>query len=240
MQLGYSQLSHSFQYAASASDDDELPPKSDFEPARCEEGSRCLGGLKRMSSLIKQLVLAQSCVTFKEVAASLTTELDPDSSKGAKNIRRRVYDAINVLLAVGVLEKRQSLVRWKAPVPATTDLSSRVELTKQRVAEKRARLFDVVRKWVALKHLLARNARSSQRSTLRFPFMLVSTQDSPQNGIGLRYEVGGRRLSARFTKPFQVFGDLDVLLALNLHLVDTQSFNKFVSQPGLRQVLGIE
>ena len=85
--------------------------------------TRSRNGLKALSWRIKQIVQRQEKISYKLVAEELLRELEmeQDSNKNEKNIRRRVYDALNVLVAVGVLEKNQkkvvpqehSSIEWK-------------------------------------------------------------------------------------------------------------------------------
>ena len=66
-------------------------------------------GLKHLTTLVKQLVCKHQPTSFKNVAVKLIDELiitdGPERIKEEKNVRRRVYDAINVLIAAEVLER---------------------------------------------------------------------------------------------------------------------------------------
>ena len=73
------------------------------------ETPRSARGLKHLTSLVKQLVCKHQPTSFKNVAVKLIDELivtdGPERMKEEKNVRRRVYDAINVLIAAEVLER---------------------------------------------------------------------------------------------------------------------------------------
>ena len=77
-------------------------------------------GLRHFSLKVCEKVEAKGRTTYEKVANELVTEM----SKGdggvfdavpydEKNIRRRVYDAINVLLAMGIIEKEKKEITWK-------------------------------------------------------------------------------------------------------------------------------
>lgn len=78
-------------------------------------------GLKLLSVIVKDIVVEKQLTTYKEVAdiilkdtikfenLNLNTKLE--ISKEEQNIKRRVYDALNVLIAAGVLIKEGKYVR---------------------------------------------------------------------------------------------------------------------------------
>lgn len=49
----------------------------------------------------------------------------PDGDTEEKNIRRRVYDALNVLMAMGIITKDKKVIRWKGlPANSNDELES--------------------------------------------------------------------------------------------------------------------
>lgn len=62
--------------------------------------------------------------TYNEVADELVEELKDEAGGDDKNIRRRVYDAFNVLLAVGIISKEgKKEIVWKGfPTTKSQDL----------------------------------------------------------------------------------------------------------------------
>lgn len=65
-------------------------------------------------------VTQQKKATYKEVARKLITamgeepDLDP-LKRGEMNIKRRVYDALNVLIALGILKRNGNRITGKRP-----------------------------------------------------------------------------------------------------------------------------
>jgi len=63
--------------------------------------------LRGLSARAYNVVLQMKSTTYKEVAIKLLKELDfkneIDSATEETNVKRRVYDALNVLIAVGIL-----------------------------------------------------------------------------------------------------------------------------------------
>jgi hypothetical protein len=102
------------------------------------------------------------------VADELVKEIGRDMGVGDnydhKNIRRRVYDALNVLMAIDIIRKDKKEIRWLGmPSDASQDLKM-LEMERaaveKRLEEKRKILGELVQRHVALKSLIARNERS--------------------------------------------------------------------------------
>eukprot|EP01017_Pseudomicrothorax_dubius_P038172 TRINITY_DN5682_c0_g1_i12.p1 TRINITY_DN5682_c0_g1~~TRINITY_DN5682_c0_g1_i12.p1 ORF type:complete len:411 (-),score=92.69 TRINITY_DN5682_c0_g1_i12:10-1242(-) len=84
-----------------------------------EGGGRSARGLRLLSSKVKEIVQQKKETTYKEVAETLIKDFNKkggifffesvaggDKNKEEQNIKRRVYDALNVLIAADVLKKR--------------------------------------------------------------------------------------------------------------------------------------
>ena len=73
-------------------------------------------------------VESKQTTTYNEVADELVAEFSKpdhpafcaDQAYDEKNIRRRVYDALNVLMAMNIIAKRKKEIMWKG-LPATGD-----------------------------------------------------------------------------------------------------------------------
>jgi hypothetical protein len=78
-------------------------------------------GLKLLSVVVRDIVIEKQATTYKEVAdiilrdtireEHLTGTNKSEILKEEQNIKRRVYDALNVLISAGVLQKEGKKVR---------------------------------------------------------------------------------------------------------------------------------
>merc|ERR1712029_1205775 len=89
---------------------------SDVKRRKSEKGGK---GLRRFSMKVCEKVQAKGSTSYNEVADELVNELtDPrctsptDQQYDQKNIRRRVYDALNVLMAMNIISKEKKEIRW--------------------------------------------------------------------------------------------------------------------------------
>lgn len=136
-------------------------PSTDFTPSSEDADTpRSTRGLKNLTTLVKELVCRHQPTSFKEVTLKLIQKLiqteGVDKAREEKNVRRRVYDAINVLIAAGVLERDGRHVSWKEQWDFVGIDEKRDELQRRRdvLEAKRAVLRDTLQKYLGLHHLI--------------------------------------------------------------------------------------
>jgi hypothetical protein len=119
------------------------------------------------------------------------------------NIKRRVYDALNVLIALGLLkrngnkilgkrgeetlvvrrslqEERVAVNKDEAAVEERECLRREIRRKEEIVAQKRQMLLSLQQKSAAMKELQARNkAHPSYKPTIRLPFVALNAKPSP-------------------------------------------------------------
>lgn len=149
-------------------------------------------GLRHFSMKVCEKVESKGTTTYNEVADELVAEmkggngLDDGVGYDEKNIRRRVYDAINVLMALDIIAKEKKAIIWKGFPASRGGINPMQRLAAQRAAaateveRKAAFLADLVEQQKALKGLLERNASKRPSATtgteLQLPFILVQAK----------------------------------------------------------------
>lgn len=157
--------------------------ESDFDPVKSSRG------LKSLTIQVKQILAVHKNISYQEVASILTREACGNSSeriREEKNIKRRVYDAINVLIAAGVLDKDERGVFMKTTTEKmdTADLEEEVLAMRETIRHKRAQLTDILNRFLAVQHLIHRNAQNKDPAdTLPFPFLVLGAEDTPDNAV---------------------------------------------------------
>jgi hypothetical protein len=136
--------------------------------------------LRFISSQVCQIVEAKECTTYNEVANELVIEAmslfhsqaevtDKKKKDHEKNIRRRVYDALNVLLATDIISKtkekgdKEKTIHWKGyPTGNSVDLSllerEKAQLMRE-IERKKGFLVELLVQNVCFRNLEARNKR---------------------------------------------------------------------------------
>jgi hypothetical protein len=182
-------------------------------------------GLRHFSMKVCEKVESKGTTTYNEVADELVEEMKHSQQEDGvvydeKNIRRRVYDAINVLMALDVIAKEKKAIIWRGfhagvggggstsnslgarPAVGMGAISRAQEARASAAAavdKKAAFLADLLEQQRALKALMARNAAAPAAAPngtqLDLPFILV--QAKPDATV----EVQVRRLASASCLP---------------------------------------
>jgi hypothetical protein len=102
-----------------------------------------------------QKVKEKGVTSYNEVADELVTEESEDAgntsgSYDQKNIRRRVYDALNVLMAMNIISKEKKEIKWLGLPTSSAQECDNIEAqnaqTRKRIDEKQQQLRELVLK----------------------------------------------------------------------------------------------
>ncbi|ETL38891.1 hypothetical protein, variant 3 [Phytophthora nicotianae] len=205
-------------------------------------------GLRHFSMKVCQKVEEKHVTSYNEVADELVREFvtmrPNDAVYDEKNIRRRVYDALNVLMAMDIISKERKEIRWKG-LPSNLQhdtemlLAERNERMKS-VEQKKQHLQDLLVQQVAMKNLLKRNAdrkrKESENPTsativrdegrVFLPFIAVNT--SKDTVIQCEMSEDRQDIFFNFSAPFEIHDDADILQKLNLHKVPYAELKQMV------------
>ena len=152
-------------------------------------------GLRHFSMKVCEKVRAKGHTTYNEVADELVSEFAQDQQNAAingdqvydqKNIRRRVYDALNVLMAMNIISKEKKEIKWIGLPTNSAEEYQRLEQEKRnridRIAQKTRELHDLILYQIAYKNLVNRNRKVEQKngppgpsSAIPLPFVIVNT-----------------------------------------------------------------
>lgn len=152
--------------------------------------------MRHFSMQVCNKVEGKMVTSYNQVADELVEELskhpiesDPLRStlptSPQKNVRRRVYDVLNVLMAMNIIKKDRKVICWVGfPDNVSREyqtLQDDVRRREQRVRHKRAQLKERIVEQIGFKRLVRRNRAAypaqppDPTQTIRLPFMLIST-----------------------------------------------------------------
>ena len=217
-------------------------------------------GLRHFSMKVCKKVEEKGVTTYNEVADELVKEFAKQNltapqegrkTYDEKNIRRRVYDALNVLMAMDIITKQKKEIRWRGlPSNAKHDLDAlqnqRVKLL-QSIQEKKAHLQELLLQQIAFKNLIARNSQTQdapEETRIPLPFIIINTS----NQTVIRCEMAEDRgdIFFNFSAPFEIHDDNEILKRLNLHLADPEELPKLIPRqlipylPETHQIRSVE
>lgn len=149
-------------------------------------------GLRGLSLKALQTVVAMGQGTYKEVATRLLATLAEEgeglkSANEETNIKRRVYDALNVLISLGLLRKEGRLIVGdRAALSSKPDrkeynrLRSKLAVKEFVLEEKREKWRETEEKCRGIEGLFRRNQREQlqqSNAVIPFPFIGVLSPD---------------------------------------------------------------
>ncbi|CAG0883111.1 unnamed protein product [Cyprideis torosa] len=202
--------------------------------SRSDKGNK---GLRHFSMRVCEKVQKKGVTTYNEVADELVAELTNFSATGnvpitaaqqldQKNIRRRVYDALNVLMAMGILAKERKEIRWIGlPTNTAEEVVKLQQEQEQRLARVRAktqRLQELLMQQIYYKNLISRNKleetstgkKPAPSSFVSLPFLLMDTDKDTV--IDCSISNNKAEYLFNFSAIFQLKDETGILRSLNM------------------------
>ncbi|XP_015492878.1 transcription factor Dp-2 isoform X3 [Parus major] len=201
---------------------------------RSKKGDKNGKGLRHFSMKVCEKVQRKGTTSYNEVADELVSEFTNSNSHLAtdsqaydqKNIRRRVYDALNVLMAMNIISKEKKEIRWIGLPTNSAQECQNLEIEKQkrieRIKQKRAQLQELLLQQIAFKNLVQRNQQNEQQnqgppsltSTIQLPFLIVNT--SKRTIIDCSISSDKFEYLFNFDNTFEIYDDSEVLKRMGM------------------------
>lgn len=178
-------------------------------------------GLKEISNKVKKIIKDRRVTSYKEISDNIVQELDVISSQDSKNIRRRIYDALNVIKALGLFtnnpQDTKSIV-WNSDVnqaEINEDLKQKISeeekiiAAKKEVAEELRLKSDIYRSLVIKNK--ARDTYVKVEDRIKPPFIVMSSATSLMDQVNLVFEECKKKMHISSSYPLNIRGDLDII-----------------------------
>ena len=203
-------------------------PFSDSKRRKTDKDKK---GLRHFSMKVCEKVKAKGVTTYNEVAEELVRELtDPtcqSPSDDQKNIKRRVYDALNVLMAMNIIVKEKKVIKWVGlptnSVQEAYGLESEKSQRMERIKEKTRQLQELIIQQIAFKNLVERNKEHERRvgeptpnSSIQLPFIIVSTKKDTVVDVQINNDKSEWLFD--FNDLFETHDDMEVLRRMDMDL----------------------
>ncbi|XP_032234293.2 transcription factor Dp-1 [Nematostella vectensis] len=201
--------------------------------SRSAVGDKSGKGLRHFSMKVCEKVQQKGTTSYNEVADELVREFsDPekhmsptDQAYDQKNIRRRVYDALNVLMAMNIISKEKKEIKWIGlPTNSAQECQSLEEEKKDkrdRIKQKTAQLQELILQQIAFKNLVQRNRSSEKQqglpaanTTIHLPFIIVNT--SKKTIIDCSISNDKFEYLFNFDNTFEIHDDIEVLKRMGM------------------------
>jgi len=186
-------------------------------------------GLRHFSMMVCKKVEEKGTTTYNQVADDLVQAVLADAGHAAKfdekNIRRRVYDALNVLMAMDIIGKDKKQISWKGlPTTAAQDvelLQRECAYRQQEVARKRSNLRELLTQQVCFRNLVQHNKRrdgemvdTAKDNKIPLPFIVVNTSSNAVIQCNMSRDLTDVMFD--FSMPFEINDDNTILKRLGM------------------------
>jgi transcription factor Dp-1 len=184
-------------------------------------------GLRHFSMKVCRKVEEKGKTTYNEVADELVREVmtdrsldEPRGKFDEKNIRRRVYDALNVLMAMDIISKEKKEIHWKGlpndPQHDLGQLKQESQHREQELKRKRESLRELLVQQVCFRNLVEHNRRVEHKDEekIPLPFIVVNTHSTAV----IQCEMSPDRTNVMFdfSMPFELNDDNTILKRLGM------------------------
>ncbi|KAF7287076.1 hypothetical protein GWI33_002458 [Rhynchophorus ferrugineus] len=219
----------------------------DFAPdnKRLRKSEKLSRGLRHFSMKVCEKVKEKVTTTYNEVADDLVREFTAQQSTAnspladqydQKNIRRRVYDALNVLMAMNIISKEKKEIRWIG-LP-TNSLQECQQLEKEvrkkitSIKEKQKQFYELIISQIAFKSLAQRNKETEEKlgspgpnCCIQLPFIVINTNKKTVINCSISNDKSDYLLE--FSDKFEMIDDLEILKQIGmLHGLDNGKCSK--------------
>ncbi|RCI04988.1 hypothetical protein CU098_012806 [Rhizopus stolonifer] len=207
--------------------------------------ARSTKGLRHFSRQVCDKVAEKGITSYNEVADELAFDIQNStgrihkSSYDQKNIRRRVYDALNVLMAMNIIQKDKKVIKWLG-IPECYQQTNNEKALLEQIEQEKLRQNELIeslqrlresingklQKHLNIRSLILRNqdnhtlfAQQSSRIALPF-FMIACKQDDT---INIDMSIDSRSAMISFHQASSelnsniVYEDADILNHLRLN-----------------------
>ncbi|XP_078067961.1 transcription factor Dp-1a isoform X3 [Mustelus asterias] len=202
---------------------------------RNKKGEKNGKGLRHFSMKVCEKVQQKGTTTYNEVADELVAEFSNTNNQESgsdeqgydqKNIRRRVYDALNVLMAMNIISKEKKEIKWIGLPTNSAQECQNLEMEKRKkmetIKQKQSQLKELLLQQIAFKNLVQRNRLVEQQSgrvpspntAIQLPFILVNT--SKKTIIDCSISPDKFEYFFNFDNTFEIHDDIEILKRMRM------------------------
>ncbi len=198
-------------------------------------------GLKEISKRVMEIIKQSGQTTYKAISDQIVNEINEKSLKDEKNIRRRIYDSLNVMKSMKLFhrDKNSKTIMWNYDQEfdplneidnknegdeknneCKEDSKNIIELKKV-IKEKKEKCALLNKELKGLKNVLERNNREDanvpENNKLYFPFIVIEFQNNKEPKINIALNENQTKAHLGFDEADAMYGDLDMVSKIGNH-----------------------
>lgn len=195
-------------------------------------------GLKEISKRVKEIIKQNGRTTYKAISDQIVKEIKNKNEKDEKNIRRRIYDSLNVMKSMNLFkrDKITKTIIWdnEQELDPLNEIENKNELIidnkidqeyytnlKKEIKEKSKKLELLRRELLGLKNVLERNAREiniiKEEDKLYFPFIVIELPKDKEPKIKVAINESRTKAHFGFDEIICMYPELDAVSKIGNH-----------------------
>ena len=198
-------------------------------------------GLKEISKRVMDIIKQSGQTTYRAISDQIVNEINEKSLKDEKNIRRRIYDSLNVMKSMKLFhrDKSSKTIMWNydQEFDPLNEIENKnegdeknneykidswniVELKKE-IKEKKEKVNLLTKDLHGLKNVLERNKREDENipenNKLFFPFIVIEFSSDKTPKINVALNENQTKAHFGFDEAEAMYGDLDAVSKIGNH-----------------------
>ena len=199
-------------------------------------------GLKEISNRVREIIKRVGTTSYKEISDEIVNEINEKNTKDEKNIRRRIYDSLNVMKSMKLFKKDKATKKivWNFFNEKTTNqintlcdgesnedggMFDKISKMKQEINTKKNKLNVLQKQLECLNTILDRNKKnqnSDEGKRIYFPFIIIEFPEkshNQENKIKVAMNETKTQAHFAFDSSNKLYGDLDAILKIGNNIL---------------------
>ena len=199
-------------------------------------------GLKEISNRVREIIKRVGTTSYKEISDEIVNEINEKNTKDEKNIRRRIYDSLNVMKSMKLFKKDKATKKivWNFFNEKTTNqintlcdgennedggMFDKISKMKQEINTKKNKLNILKKQLECLNTILDRNKKNEnydEGKRIYFPFIIIEFPEkshNQENKIKVAMNETKTQAHFAFDSSNKLYGDLDAILKIGNNIL---------------------
>ena len=199
-------------------------------------------GLKEISNRVREIIKRVGTTSYKEISDEIVNEINEKNTKDEKNIRRRIYDSLNVMKSMKLFKKDKATKKivWNFFNEKTTNqintlcdgenkedggMFDKISKMKQEINTKKNKLNILQKQLECLNTILDRNKKNEnydEGKRIYFPFIIIEFPEkthNQENKIKVAMNETKTQAHFAFDSSNKLYGDLDAILKIGNNIL---------------------
>ena len=193
-------------------------------------------GLKEISNMVMNIIKREKQTSYKEISDEIVNNSNVIGIKDQKNIRRRIYDSLNVMKSIHLFskEKKTKKIFWNGKKEFQNEIdyndiyniNKEIEKFSNEISLKKETINNLLEQYKSINYIIERNKLMDhsidENKKIYCPFIFFEIpnveKDSSKKEIRVLMNENKNKIHIAFNSKLQLYGDLDAIKKLNNNL----------------------